>query len=147
MDSVTAVLVLANGTVPRGTSTGGLHYVLSTLSTIFPKTSVNNIAFIMTNIANPFSLNFCQDTIPEVLKDALQFQLDNPVALQRKYVKLKDDPNMEQKRITLRNAVKDAEQNALEMLVTLFDWFGGLEPQSTTGLQVAPDSFRIGDRM
>ena len=34
----------------------------------------------------------------------------------------------------LRNAVKFAEQNALEMLVDLFDWLNGLESQSTMGI-------------
>ena len=132
LDSVTAVLVLANGTVTRGT--GGLQYAFSALSTIFPKTLAKNIAFVFTNIAGPLSLNFCEDTIPEVLKGAPQFQLDNPIALQRKYLKLKDDPKMEQKRmITLRNEVKDGEQTALKMLVELFDWLGGLEPQAGDG--------------
>ena len=30
------------------------------------------------------------------------------------------------------NAVKPGEQNALEMLVKLFDWLDGLEPRGTT---------------
>ncbi len=75
------------------------------------------------------------DTIPEVLKGAPQFLLDNPIALQRKYLKLKDSPNTEQKMITLRNAVKDSEQNALTMLVELFDWLGGLEPPASSDLE------------
>ena len=135
MDSITAVLVLANGTVTR--STGGLQYAFSTQSTIFPKTLANNIAFIFTNIAGPLSRNFSEDTIPEVLKGAPQFELDNPIALQRKYLKLKDDylklkddPNMEQMMITLRNEVKDGKQTALKMLVELFDWLGSLESQA-----------------
>jgi len=52
----------------------------------------NNIAFMYTNVASPLCWNFCQDTIPEVLKGAPQFRIDNPVALQEKYFKLKDGP-------------------------------------------------------
>jgi hypothetical protein len=131
LDSITAVLVLANGTVTRGT--GGLDFAFSALSSIFPKALANNIAFIFTNIANPLSWNFCEDTIPEVLKSAPRFQLDNPIALQRKYLKLKDDPKMEQRMIALHGVVKDGEQNALKMLVELFDWLGGLVPQTSDG--------------
>jgi len=114
VDHVTAVLVIANGTVPRGT--GGLRSALSTLFTIFPQTLVNNISFMFTNVASPLSWNVCQDTIPEVLKGAPQFQIDNPVALQEKYFKLKDRPNMKNIRSTMYKEVKDGEQNALEML-------------------------------
>jgi len=35
-------------------------------------------------------------------------------------------------RESFRKAVKVGEENALEMLVDLFDWLDGLEPQPTT---------------
>ena len=130
IDSITAVLILANGTVPRVTV--GTDYALSTLSAIFPKALGHNIAFMFTNVLSPLHWNFSLDTVPPVLKDAPQFLLNNPVALQRKYLKLKEDPNMKKRRIDLRNAVKAGEQHALAMLVKLFDWLDGLEPQRTT---------------
>ena len=130
--SISAVLVLANGTVPRGT---GLPSVLSTLSSIFPKTLANNIAFIFTNVLSPLSWNFSQDTIPEALRGAPQSHLDNPVVLQKKYLALEDNPNMRRpSRADLRESVKAAEQSGLEMLVELYDWLDGLEPQPTTEL-------------
>ncbi len=123
-DSVTAVLVLANGTVPRvNVSTS---YALSTLSSIFPKPLASKIAFMFTNVLSPLHWNFSGDTIPEVLEDAPHFFLSNPVALQRKYLKLKDDQNMKKEKGDFRKAVKAAEQVALEMLVDLFDWLDGL---------------------
>jgi len=70
------------------------------------------------------------DTLPDVLTDAPQFLVNNPIALQRKYLKLKDDPNTRNERTHLREAVKASKQDALEMLVDLFDWMDGLEPQS-----------------
>jgi len=41
---------------------------------------------------------------------------------------------MKKGRANLRNAARTAERNALEMLVDLFDWLDGLEPQPTTGM-------------
>lgn len=87
---------------------------------------------MFTNVANPLSWNFCQDTIPEVLKGAPQFQIDNPAALRAKYLKLKSDPNMENIKTKMRIEVEDGERNALEMLVGFFDWLDSLERQSTT---------------
>ena len=132
IDSITAVLVLANGTVPR--ITVGTDYTLSTLSAMFPKTLTNNIAFMFTNVSSPLHWNFSKDTVPEVLKEAPQFRLNNPVALQRKYLKLKDNPNMKKGGADFRKAVKAGEQDALETLAELFDWLGGLEQQPTTGI-------------
>jgi hypothetical protein len=130
IDSVTAVLVLANGAVPDVTV--GSSYALSTLSAIFPKSLARNTAFMFTNVSDPLHWNFSRDTLPDVLTDAPRFLLNNPVALQREYSKLKDNPAMNNERARLRSVMKVAEQNALEMLVDLFDWLGGLEPQSTT---------------
>ena len=129
IDTVNAVLVLANGTVPRVTV--GTDYALTTLSAIFPKSLADNIAFIFTNVSSPLHQNFDQDAIPEVLKDAPQFVLDNPAALQKKYLKLKDDPDMKKGRADLHKIVEAGEQNALKMLVDLFDWLDGLERQPT----------------
>ena len=129
IDSVTAVLVLANGTIPR--ITVGTDYALTTLSAIFPKTLANNIAFVFTNVPSPLSWNFSQDTIPEVLKDARQFLFDNPLALQKRYIMLKDDRNKKKVKTEMRNDVKAGEQKGLEMLTKLFDWLDGLESQPT----------------
>jgi len=74
------------------------------------------------------------DSVPRELQGAPQFLLNNPIALQKKYIKLKDDPNIKKTKTELRKAVKVGEENALEMLVELYDWLDGLEPQPTTGL-------------
>jgi hypothetical protein len=124
--SVNAILVLANGTVPRVTA--GTDYALSTLTAMFPNL-LSNIAFIFTNVLSLLHLNFSGDTIPDILKDAPQFPLNNPVALQRKYLRLKDNLNIRDRRTDMCRDVKAGEQNALEMLVELFDWLDGLKPQ------------------
>ena len=128
--TVSAVLILANGSVPR--ITVGMDYALSALSALFPRTLARNIAFLFTNSPTYLSLNFSEDAIPEILKDAPQFLFDNPIALQRKYLELKDDPSKKKLRTELRRTVKSAEQQALEMFVDLFNWLDCLEPQPTT---------------
>jgi hypothetical protein len=130
IDSVSAVLILANGSVPRITIS--MDYALSALSALFPKTLANNIAFMFSNSATYLSLNFSQDAVPDILKEAPQFLLDNPIALQKKFLKFKDMPNKKKVRKESHEAVERAEEMALEMLVELFDWLDGLEPQPTT---------------
>ena len=132
IDSVTAVLVLVNGAVPH--LTVGTDYALSTLSTILPKSLASNTAFLFTNVSSPLPWSFSRDALPDVLKDAPQFLLNNPIALQKQYSELKDGPNTNNERANLRKEVKSAKQNALEMLVVLFDWLNSLEPQSMTGI-------------
>ena len=68
IDSVPAILVLANGTVPRVTV--GTDYALSTLSAIFPETLASRVAFLFTNVTSPLHWNFSRDTVPDILKDA-----------------------------------------------------------------------------
>jgi hypothetical protein len=126
VDSVNAILVLANGTVPRVTV--GADYVLSTLAGIFPNLP-SNIAFIFTNVLSLLYFNFSWDTIQDTLKEAPQFLVDNPFPLQSKYRRLKDNPSIHNRGTDMRREVKVGKQNALEMLVELFDWLDGLESQ------------------
>lgn len=128
--SVNAILILANGAIPR--ITASTDYTIAVLSALFPKALINNIAFLFSNTSTHLSLNFSQDAIPPLLRDAPQFFLDNPIALQKKYLELKDDPSKKKARKETRKVVMGAEQKALEMLVGLFDWLDGLEPQPTT---------------
>jgi len=134
VESITAVLVVANGTVPRVTV--GTDYTLSTLSAVFTNTLASRIAFLLTNVISPLHCNFSEDTVPDVLKEAPQFLLNNPIALQRKFLNLRDKPDMKKRRTEFREAVKTAEQDALEMLVDLFDRLDGIEPQQR--MKVAP---------
>ena len=130
IDSVTAVLILANGTVPR--LTVGTDYALSTLSAMFPKSLAENIAFVFTNVPTPLSWNFAEDTIPDTLRGAERLLLDNPVALQKKYLVLEGHPSNNKLRKLMRKAVLAGEERALEVLVRLFDWLDGLGSQPTT---------------
>jgi hypothetical protein len=91
-----------------------------------------NVAFVLTNTSTPLDENFSRDTLPDVFKHAPHFLLNNPIALQRRYLELKDNPNMEGQRSYFRETVKAREQDGLEVLVELFDWLDRLEPRPTT---------------
>jgi hypothetical protein len=129
IDSVTAVVILANGTVPR--ITVGTDDALSILSTISLKVPAKNISWVLTNLSSPLYQNFPRNTVPGILKGAPQFLLNNPIALQRKYLTLEDSPVMKNGNIDLRKMVKADEQKALEMLANLFDWLDGLDRPTT----------------
>jgi len=111
--------------------TVGTDYALSTLSAIIPKSLAENIAFVFTNVPSVLSLNFSEDSIPDVLIGAQRFFLDNPVALQQKYLTQKE-PQDKKKARDWRGLVLAAEQDALKVLVELFDWLDGLVSQPTT---------------
>jgi hypothetical protein len=72
-------------------------------------------------------------TVPVILKDAPQFQIDSPIALQRKYLRLKNDPRMKNRRVGIRKDMTVAEQDAVDVFVNLFDFVDGLEPQPDDG--------------
>ena len=129
LNVVSAVLILANGSIPR--ISVSMDYVLSTLPALFPKSLASNIAFLFSNVPNRISLNFPDDAIPEALKHAPRFLLDNLIALQKQYLKQRGRMNKREAKQT-RELVKRTEQDALKMLVEIFDWLGGLEPQPTT---------------
>ncbi len=80
---------------------------------------------MFTNVGSPLCYNFCEDTVPTSLQDALRFQIDNPFVLQKK---LEVDSSMNESGMELRKVVKAAERDALETIVELFDWLDGLEP-------------------
>jgi hypothetical protein len=105
---------------------------VTTLSALFPKSLVENIAFVFTNIPSPILWNFSIDTVPDVVEDPQFFFLDNPIHLQKTYLRLKNDPDKKKFRGIMRKSVLAGEDQAFKMLVKLFDWLDGLGPQPTT---------------
>ena len=74
------------------------------------------------------------DTMPDALKGTEQFLLNNPFALQQKYLTLKYHPSSKVFKMEMRNEVLAGEKRALEMLVDLFDWLDGLNPRPITDI-------------
>ena len=48
------------------------------------------------NFSSPLYQNFSEAILAEAFKDAPEFPLNDPLVLQRKYLKVKDDPNAKQ---------------------------------------------------
>ena len=130
--SITAVLILANGDAPRVRV--GPDDALFIYSTMFPTSVAPNIALIFTKVVSPPHWDFSLETIPFDFRGAPRFLLNNPIALKKQYHRLKGDPKEVKKAAVLGNAVKPGEENALKMLVKLFDWLDGLEPRETMGI-------------
>lgn len=139
IDSVTAVLVVVNGTVPRATV--GTTRALSMLSDIFPHTpagNVGNVAFLLTNASDLLSRNFSPPAT-DMLKDAPQFLLNNPLALQKTYRRFKDT---QKGKAGLREVIEEEGENAMGMLVGLFDWLDGLERRPTMEVASREEGFQ-----
>ena len=112
VDSVSAVLILVDGRLRTAVN---MDYTLSTLSALIPKVLVNNTAIMFTHVWGP-SLH--RSMVPRVLKSGPIFQVNNPITLSYKF--------------SIERRGRFHEQRALETLVELFDWMGGLEPRPAT---------------
>lgn len=127
--TVNAVLILANGTVPRlGVST---NYALSTLSAIFPRSLAENIGIMFTMTPSILQCNFEPESLPAILRSSEVFTLSNPVCLKRKYDESNHDSISKSDLKVLRQSFKDSEDKAMDMMVNLFDWLATLTPQPT----------------
>ncbi|KAM6499741.1 hypothetical protein JOM56_005249 [Amanita muscaria] len=132
--AVNAVLIIANGTLPR--LSAATDYALSTLSSIFPRTVVENIAIIFTNVSAQLSLNFDQNSLPESLRNPdNQFRLDNPIALWKNYLaRCSHSRVTKRERSEWKAEIHEKHQKALRTLASLFDWLDTLVPQPTTDI-------------
>ncbi|KAJ7247818.1 hypothetical protein C8J57DRAFT_1359008 [Mycena rebaudengoi] len=130
--AVDAVLILANGTLPRlSVST---EYALTTLSSIFPKSLADNISFVFTMCSNPLSINFTDDAVPPSLETAPQFHIDNPLSLRHKYLQMKANGQYKRQLRAASDHVIASEAAALQTMVRFFDWLDDLKPQPTTDI-------------
>ena len=112
IESLNAVLILAFESYSVW-----VEYTFSTLSAIFPKTLVNNIAFI-SPLSNDYQYwIFSRLKVPEVFKRCPVFYLDNPI---------KEQDTFGEEQIVCEHL----EHRALNMLLALFNWLGYLKPQS-----------------
>jgi hypothetical protein len=94
----------------------------------------------LTNTSSPLFQNLSRGILPNTFERAPLLLLNNPIALQKRYLKLKDDPNVRSHQAYFREAVMASEQEALEMLVGFFEWLDGLEPQPTSKIVSGHDA-------
>ncbi|KAJ7782155.1 hypothetical protein B0H14DRAFT_3585460 [Mycena olivaceomarginata] len=131
--AVDAVVILANGTLPRlSVST---EYALTTLSSIFPQSLADNISLVFTMCSNPLSINFTDDAVPPSLEiTAPQLYVDNPLSLRHKYREMNAKGQHKRQLRAAWDHVVASEAVALRNMVRLFDWLDDLKPQPTTDI-------------
>lgn len=128
--TVDAVLIVANGTSPRLTTSSS--YTLTSLSSMFPKTLANNIAMLFTNVADSMSRNFERTSLPVPLQQAEAFCVNNPTALEaRRRVDPGTRPSARARQI---NRVAEAHEDALETMADFFEWLDTRSPQPTNDI-------------
>jgi hypothetical protein len=116
VDSVSAVLILAK--TDRFSTIANMDCTLSALSALFPKSLVNNIAFMFTHV---WDFKPPPDMVPWVLKSSPMFFFDNPIT-----------PGIYDETDLRMGQYRGSKQGPFKMLVNLFDWLDGLEPQPAT---------------
>ncbi|KAF9459251.1 hypothetical protein BDZ94DRAFT_1051622 [Collybia nuda] len=130
--AVDAVLILANGTAPRlGAAT---DYALSTLTSILPVTLAKNIGFLFTNTSSPLNWNFDEDSLPEFFSNSPSFFLNNPVAMQAKYLEEKkraeENKKVNQRRLnTFKSLVEEGHRKASGEVAKILSWLDTLLPR------------------
>ncbi|KAJ7048353.1 hypothetical protein C8F01DRAFT_117971 [Mycena amicta] len=129
---VDAVLILANGTLPR--LTVSTDYALTTLSSIFPKSLADNISFVFTMCSNPLNINVTDDAVPPSLERAPQLYIDNPLSLRQKYGEMKAKGQHKGQLRAAGDHILASETAALQTMVRLFDWIDDLRPQPTADI-------------
>ena len=81
--SIDAVLLIANGTVTRNEE--ALKYSLSIFSAMLPHLILRNVGIVYTHVTGGF-LNFQSEALPEALRHAEHWSIQNPFALYEKYL-------------------------------------------------------------
>ena len=133
VQTLDGVIIMANGTLERVGP--GVDYALHTLSTMFPRSIVDNIGFIFTNVPDALSFNFQSNTLPEKLRNAERWTLQNPVA---QFVKYKDAtsssnprPLSESQCRALRKLLNSNFATTMETLNEFFAWLDTRKAQPT----------------
>jgi Predicted GTPase len=132
IQTIDGVLIVANGTIER--LPVATDYALTTLASIFPRSVVDNVAFIFTMVSNPLGFNFKLDSLPEHLKKAKYYLLENPIV---QYKRLRLQATLPQSAMNLNKTRQTIDKNyltSMAMLVKLFGWLDQREPRQTTAI-------------
>jgi hypothetical protein len=133
VQTLDGVIIMANGTVERVGP--GVEYALHTLSTMFPRSIVDNIGFIFTNVPDALSFNFQSNTLPEELRNAERWTIQNPVAQFVKYQEAKSNNShrskSEQQLRALQRLLHSNFAITMETLDCFFVWLDGRKAQPT----------------
>ncbi|GAW05162.1 hypothetical protein LENED_007002 [Lentinula edodes] len=139
-DAIDAIVILACGHVPRlGLST---HYTMNALSNMLPKSLSDNVAFIFTMVSSTLMLSFDTNWLPQELRTAHTWSIDNPSSLWFKYQKrLTKEPLLEE---DLREDMKEISHRGFERATkTLSQFFQYLDKRKVQPTQPVLELYNI----
>ncbi|KAF8593911.1 hypothetical protein BDV93DRAFT_612059 [Ceratobasidium sp. AG-I] len=136
IESIDAVLIVANGTVPRlGAAT---NYTLSVISSMFPHSIIDNICFLFTN-SDLSTLNFQMDTLQPELRDSKYWAIQNPLSLHRNYRAQAGGGAPDR---VLESSAKKLKGSYEEAVETLNEWLAWLNERKAQPTQDIHDLYQ-----
>ena len=131
---IDAVIILANGTQERlGITT---NYALENIAAMFPRSLINNIGFVFTNVSDPMNFNFQLSSLPKELQNVKHWLFQNPLALWNKYKKGQDAGIFSDAELKkMRRRVDDSYDNGLEVLNGFLAWIDERSVQPTESIK------------
>ncbi|KAJ1304174.1 hypothetical protein OPQ81_008574 [Rhizoctonia solani] len=126
--TIDAVIIMANGTTER--MLAATNYTLSTLTSMFPHSIINNIGFIFTH-CELLTKNLDMGALPEELRGARNWTLENPLAFNKNYQREKDAGGNEALLEEGRQRLLTIYKNTVETLNDWLNWVDERDPQPT----------------
>jgi hypothetical protein len=146
VQTLDGVIIMANGTLERVGP--GVDYALHTLSTMFPRSIVNNIGFMFTNVPDALSFNFQSNTLPEALRNAERWTIQNPVAQFVKYQEAKSNSSRRsQSEQQLRALQRLLHSNFAISMDTLNDFFAFLDERKAQPTNIILELYEMTTRI
>ncbi|KAG8695891.1 hypothetical protein FRC11_001132 [Ceratobasidium sp. 423] len=131
---IDGVMIVANGRVER--LTVATDYTLNILATLFPRSIVDNIGIIFTNIGCGGSgLNFQTESLPPELQDVDFWYLDNPLSLYKNYSTKKAANGFRRgQESKQRQSIENCYRDAIENLDDWLAWLDERQPIPTASI-------------
>ncbi|KAG8759492.1 hypothetical protein FRC12_009746 [Ceratobasidium sp. 428] len=129
VETIDAVMIMANGTVER--LTPSTDYTLNVISSMFPRSILDNIGFIFTN-SDPATWNFNLEGLQPELQESQFWLIQNPLAmtknLRRNGSRFRNPKQIAKTELQLRTCYQDTVETLNEWLV----WLDERQVQPTT---------------
>ncbi|KAG9086617.1 hypothetical protein FS749_003522 [Ceratobasidium sp. UAMH 11750] len=127
--SIDAVLIMANGTVER--LTVATEYTLSVITSIFPRSIIDNIGFIFTN-SEPLKWNFEMGSLQPELRASQYWLIQNPLAMLKKYEQMRRNQQLSKRHMEKQeHQLKMGYDDVVETLNEFLEWLDRRDPQPT----------------
>ncbi len=142
-EAIDCVLILANGTMAHASIP--TRYTLSIISSMFPSSIVDNVAFLFTMVPSPLHFNFKRETLPDAVRNAKFWGINNPLAMWLRFQKaLKSGDLPEDFEEAARDELKGTYDKGLETLNSFFAWVDERNVQPTKEIN---DLHRMSEKM